>query len=277
MVKKYNIQIIRALSFIVIFVLINSYTYAGWVITEESSDSFGNRSIQTTFIQNNIIRYETPSSIAIIDLNNKIITIVFSQYKVYWSGTSEDLKLSIISMYDKQLESMLVGLPEYEKIELDSIYFKIRQQLLDSNNFISAKDISIIKTTNKQDINGYGATKYNIVVDSILVESVWHTTEVKPYNDIDISDMVSFTRQLNQISGKASTAQSADYLNLLKTGMLLKSTEILPDSNKFETIVTNIREVDIVSDFFLPPKNYLKVALQDVLNLIPDEDSENID
>ncbi len=277
MVKKYNIQIIRALSFIVIFVLIHSYTYAGWVITEESSDSFGNRSIQTTFIQNNVIRYETPSSIAIIDLNNKIITIVFSQYKVYWSGTSEDLKLSIISMYDKQLESMLVGLPEYERIELDSIYFKIRQQLLDSSNFISTKNISIIKTANKQDINGYSATKYNIVVDSVLVESVWHTTEVKPYNDIDISDMVSFTRQLNQISGKASTAQSVDYLNLLKTGMLLKSTEILPDSNKFETIVTNIREVDIVSDFFLPPKNYLKVALQDVLNLIPEEDSENID
>ncbi len=89
--------------------------------------------------------------------------------------------------------------------------------------------------------------------------------------------MVSFTKQLNQISGKASTAQSVDYLNLLKTGMLLKSTEILPDSNKFETIVTNIREVDIVSDFFLPPKNYLKVALQDVLNLIPEENSENID
>lgn len=257
------------LRFLIIFVLLHGVAYAGWVITEESTDSFGNRLIQTIFIQDNLIRHETPSSIAIIDLNNKTITIVFSQHRVYWSGTALDLKLSTIDVYDRQLEKMLAGLPDYKRKELDSIYFEIKQQMLDSSDYVADREITVVETDEKQEMLGYNAVKYKILVDGVVRETVWHTTGVKPYNDIDINSMMTFMRQLNQGTGRI--AQTTEYLNLLKRGMLLKSIEMLPDSNKYETTVTNIREINIVPDFFLPPKNYRKASLPDILNLMPVE------
>lgn len=267
----------RALRFLMLFLLFPGGAYAGWVITEESTDSYGNRLIQTTFIQNNLIRHETPSSIAIIDLNNKTITIIFSQYRVYWSGTTYDLKLNTIEVYDKQLEQMLVGLPDYKRKEMDSIYLRIKQQMLDSNDYAISQEIKVVETDIKQEILGYNTVKYNILVDSIIRESIWHTTDVKPYNDIDIDNMISFMRQLNQGSGQGSIAQTKEYLNLLRNGMLLKSIELLPNSNKYETVVTNIREINIAPDFFLPPKNYRKAALSDILNLMPDENEDELE
>ena len=264
----------RPLLFLILFLLMQGSSVAGWLISEESTDSFGNRLVQTTFIQNNLIRYETPSSIAIVDLNNKIITMIFSQYKVYWSGTTNDLRLNTIAIFDSQLEQMLIGIPEYKRKELDSIYLEIRQQLLDSSIYITDQNIAVIETDVKQNLLGYNAVKYNIVVDSTLIESIWHTTEVKPYDDIDIGNMISFMHQLNQGTGKGNISHTKEYLELLRSGMLLKSIEFSPDSNNYQTIVTNIREVEIVPDFFLPPKNYRKAALSDILNLMPQETND---
>ena len=78
MSKIATFRIIQSLIFILVF---NFMAQAGWVITEESTDSYGNKMIQTIFIQDNFVRYETPSSIAIIDLEKKQITLVFPQYQ----------------------------------------------------------------------------------------------------------------------------------------------------------------------------------------------------
>jgi len=261
----------------ILVLLVQEVTYGGWVITEKSNNGLGNTSIQTTFIQNNVIRYETPTSIVIINLNTKLITMVFSEYKVYWSGTSNELKLSTVSIYDMQFEKMLAGLPPREQKELDSVYNNLRQQMLDSADYVNDKNISIIKTDEVQKIYGYASQKYNILVDSVLIESIWHTSEVKPYDDISIGDMISFMQQVNQTPGKVSIAQTKEYLELLKTGMLLKSIEFSANSNKVETTVTNIREIDIVYDFFLPPANYAKVSLYDALYLMPEQDFNDAD
>jgi len=265
----------RVIGIVILIFLLKGVTYGGWVITEESNNGIGNMTLQTTFIQNNVIRYETPTSIVIINLNTKLITMVFSQYRVYWSGTSNELKLSKISIYDMQLEKMLAGLPRREQEDIDSIYGVIRQQMLDSTKNISVEGILIEKTDETQEIFGYSTQKYNILVDSILIESVWHTTEVRPYSNIEIGDMVLFMQQVNQTPGKVSIAQSHGYLDLLKMGMLLKSVEYLPNNNKVETTVTNIREIDLVNDFFLPPSNYAKVSLFDVLYLLPEKEINN--
>jgi len=259
----------RVILFLLLLALLPVGLFAGWVITEESTDPFGNRLIQTTFIQNNLIRHETPTSIAIIDLDNKIITMVFTQYRVYWSGSSDELMQNTMEIYDNQMESMIVGLPETQRKELDSIYNSIKDQMLDSTDFAANQNISVVETDLAQEILGYIAVKYNIIKDSTVIESVWHTTEVQPYNDIDIDNMISFMRQLNQGSVQGNISQTTEYLNLLRRGMLLKSVEFFPDSSKFETTVTNIREINIALDFFLPPDNYRKAELADILNLIP--------
>ncbi len=259
------------LKVLVFFLLIPGYSYAGWVIVEDSRDSYGNSLIQTTFIQDNMIRFETPSTIAIIDLNNKIITMIFSQYRVYWSGTTNDLRMNTLAIFDSELEQILIGLPEYKRKEIDSIYSSIKQQILDSTNYTTDERIMVIETDVVDTLLGYNVVMYNILKDSTIRESFWYTTEVQPYNDIDIGDMISFMNQINQGSRPGSVSNTREYLDLLKNGIMLKSVELLYDTNKYETIVTNIREVNIVSDFFLPPPNYREAELSDILNLMPEE------
>ncbi len=261
----------NVLKILIFFLLIPGSSYAGWVIVEDSRDSYGNSLIQTTFIQDNMIRFETPSSIAIIDLNNKIITMIFSQYRVYWSGTTNDLRMNTLAIFDSELEQILIGLPEYKRKEIDSIYSSIKQQILDSTNYTTDERIVIAETDVVDTLLGYKTVMYNILVDSTIRESIWYTTEIQPYNDVDIGDMMSFMNQVNQGSRPGSVSNTREYLDLLKNGMLLKSAEFLYDTNKYETIVTNIREADIALEFFLPPTNYREAELSDILNLIPEE------
>ncbi|MAE07911.1 MAG: hypothetical protein CL661_04030 [Bacteroidetes bacterium] len=258
------------LRFLILLLLIHGSTFAGWVINEESTDLHGNKLIQTIYIQDNLIRYETPSSIAIIDLNNNFITIVFSQYKVFWTGTIDELKASSLETYKKQKEEILAVLPPSERNELDSIYLEIEKQMLDTTNHVQSNNYELVETNDKLEILGYNTTKYNILTDSIVIESIWHTTEIQPYNDVNLHRMMVFMKQLNSTSSSGIITQIDEYFNLLKSGILLKSVEFLPDGNRYEANVTNIREVNIVSDFFLPPRNYRKTALSDILDLMPE-------
>ena len=275
MIQKSSIIAFHAL---VLFIVLPFVVNAGWVITEESTDVHGNRMIQTTFIQNNFIRHETQSSIAIIDFKKKIITLVFSQYKVFWSGTIQQLKENSISAYDKQMEEMLIGLSPADRIELDSIYNDIRTQLLDTNRVVN-NNIAVFETSENEKILEYNARRYDIKYDTIIIESIWHTTEVKPYNDVDVNYMISFMKQLNPISGQGSISYTDEYIELLQNGILLKSIEYLPDSNQQLVRVTNIREINIIDDFFIPPPNYREASFSDILYLMPllEEEGKDFD
>ena len=168
----------------------------------------------------------------------------------------------------KQIEEMLIGLPPDAKKELDSIYTDIKRQMLDTT-YQELKNIKVIETLEKEEILGYNAVKYNIEVDSNVVESVWHTTDIKPYGDIDIDYMISFMKQLNPISGQGSISQTEEYLNLLRSGMLLKSIEYYSSTKQQEVRVSNIREIDIIPEFFKPPENYRESSFSDILYLMP--------
>lgn len=242
---------------------------AGWVITEERTDSYGNKAVQTTFIQDNLIRHETQQSIAIIDLDKKLITIVFSQYKLYWKGTTQELKESTLDAYERQMESLRIGLNESAKMEFDSIYNNIKNQLLDTTSRFPDLRVEVLETEVEEEIMGYNCKKYNVLIDSVLTESIWHTDEVLPYGDINLKSMISFMNQLTPNSGKGSLNQTNEYLDLMKSGVMLKSVEYSGNNTAYEVKVTNLREVTIVRDFFEPPPSYRSASFGDILNLIP--------
>lgn len=252
-----------------VVLMISQYNvFAGWVITEKSKDAFGNTNIQTTFIEGNHIRHETVSSLAIIDLAKKEITIIFSQYRVYWKGSISDLKKSTVEAYDKQMEELVAGLPKSVTNELDSIYLSIREQMLDTTLQFNDTSIDVEETNVFDTILGYQCKKYNIIVDSIISESIWHTGDVKPYSEINIKNMIAFMKQMKSISG-GDVSHSTKYIDLLKDGLLLKSMEYVDDT-VFQTVeVTNIREVSIPPDFFSPPQGYRETSFSDILNLMP--------
>ena len=241
--------------------------FAGWVITEKSVDGFKNESICTVFIQNNVIRYESPMSIAIVNFNTKLITIVFSQYKAYWQGTLSELKANSILAYDMQLEKLLAGLPKHEQIELDSIYQNIKAQLLDTTNYYNDKNISIKQTDDNLQILGYNTIKYGVYKDSVFLEDIWHTTQITPFSDINKREILLYMRQISNIQGFSEILQHNVFFNPMESGMILKSVKHSSLNIINSTEVIEILNIDINPYFFNAPKNYQSISLNDVLFL----------
>lgn len=265
---------LKSLFSIILIIFSSHCMLAGWVITEESTDLYGNKAIQTTFIQDNLIRHETQQSIAIIDLEKKLITIVFAQFKLYWQGTAKELKESSLEALEKQMEQMLLSLPPSSRSEFDSIYSEVKNQIMDTTSDMLNRDVQVLTTEIEEEVFGYGCLKYNILIDSVLTESIWHTSEIQPYSDINLKDMISFMNQLSPGGGKGNVNQSEKYIDLMKSGIILKSEEFINDKSQYVTVVTNIRETRIVPDFFAPPVNYRPASFVDILNLMPVSDED---
>lgn len=267
---------IKMLCVTVLLVVISLNAIGGWVITEESTDKFNNKQIQTIFIEGNRIRHETPTSIAIIDLDSSKITMIFSQYKVYWKGTTEELRLSSVEAYDAQFENLLAGIPEYKRKELDSVYKEIRGQLLDTEHEKSDYEIIISQTDKKDTIHDFLVDEYEIFHDSSLVEIMLHTSDISPYKDIDVEKMIGFMTQLNALTAQGTLTSSDEYNKFMRNGLIMKSAEYINGEIAYNTIVTNVREVNIRRDFFEPPHNYRPAMLRDIFNMIPiNEDADN--
>ncbi len=245
---------------------------AGWVISEVSSDKYDNKQYQTTFIQNNMIRFETQSSVAIIDLKTGNITLLFGLYRLYWQGSIKEFKESTLEIYEQKLHNIIMTAPPSQKIIAQDIIAELRKQYetndVDTINNISLK---IIKTNIIDTISGFKSIKYNIVVDSSFVESIWITDSINPYSDIDIESMISFTKELNPGKNGNSIEGSNEYLNIIKQGLATKSEEITPEGN-ITTIVSGVIETNINPELFLPPPNYRKAQLAEIM-LITDKSS----
>lgn len=258
--------------FLLFIGLSSNQLVAGWVISEVSSDKYDNKQYQTTFIQNNMIRFETQSSVAIIDLKTGNITLLFGLYRLYWQGSIKEFKESTLEIYEQKLHNIIMTAPPSQKIIAQDIIAELRKQYetndVDTINNISLK---IIKTNIIDTISGFKSIKYNIVVDSSFVESIWITDSINPYSDIDIESMISFTKELNPGKNGNSIEGSNEYLNIIKQGLATKSEEITPEGN-ITTIVSGVIETNINPELFLPPPNYRKAQLAEIM-LITDKSS----
>ncbi len=101
--------------FLFLFLTLTQSVKAGWVITEQSNDSFGNKTFNTLFIQDSIIRTDKPTSISMINFNQNRITLIFAQYRSYWQGTTEELRKTTVHMTEEQMTKLLAYAPEQKK------------------------------------------------------------------------------------------------------------------------------------------------------------------
>jgi len=239
---------------------------AGWVISEVSEDNYGNKSYQTTFIQNNIVRFETQSSIAIINLKTSIITIIFSNHKLYWEGSIADFKKSTMEVFEQKLQNIVATAPPEQK----EIAKELIQQIKDDNNAnkdslqLKAK-INIKYSGIQENIAGFNSKKYEIYTADSLVEYIWVTDSLKPYKDIDLESMISFTNQLKPSNVNATVEGTDQYLNLIKNGLAVKSSRKLGRYEQLTTTVTSVLQTDINIDFFAPPPTYRKAKLIEIM------------
>ncbi len=239
----------------------------GWVISEQISDNFGNTSFQTTFIQQNHIRFEGASAITILQLEKRLITIIFPTIRAYWQGTPQELTLSMIEAYDSQVQTLVLSLPLDQQSEFQSMYDSIKMKMLHADTTHIASGIGLNRTDSLLDIGEHKAREYHIVRDTIVVEKIWITQELKPYEEIDIQQFIRLSNQINPYSHKGITLNTDEYLELLSNGLILKSIKVGPIGDYIITQVNSIKEINIPADFFYPPSNYRKISLAHAFEL----------
>lgn len=263
--------------FIIILIIgfISNQAIAGWVISEVSSDKFGNKQYQTTFIQNNMIRFETESSVAIINLKTGNITLLFGVYRLYWQGSIKEFKESTLAVFEQKLNNIILTAEPSQKYAAQDLITKLREQYKTADIDTSANfSLKIIKTNIEENIAGFNAVKYNISVDGIIAESIWITDSINPYKEIDIESMISFTNQLKPVKSEKSIEGSSVYLNLIKKGLAVKSQESNPRGGLFTTEVSKVIETNINFELFLPPPNYRKAPLAEIMLITDKTDSQ---
>ncbi len=241
---------------------------AGWVISNETSDHFGNKSYQTIFIEGNLMRFETPSSISIFNLDDQIITLIFAQHQAYWQGTAVQLREEIFDIADRQMQELIQHAPPQQQDTLRKMY-KIakmkRQSTMNDTLPTSLPDVSIIKTNHTETILGYPTRKYQVNVDSVLVEELWVTNAVNPYSRLNLKAMVKLISAMDPVSGNAFSTKSFKYDSLLYHGLVLKKIRFLPNGDKQLSVVKSIRKVNINETIFEIPANYMETKIQEVM------------
>jgi len=260
-------RIVLIFVLIIIIGITSNTALAGWVISEVSYDKFGNRQFQTTFIQNNLIRYETESSVAIINLNSGEITLLFGMYKLYWQGSIEEFKKGTLEVFEKKLLKMIeTAEPDQREVAIDLIA-EMRKGLVakEMDTISDNLNLTIIRTDIIENIAGFNAFKYNIAIEDSVVESIWITDSINPYIDIDIESMISFTNELKPNKDRNDIDGSSEYLKLINKGLAVKSQERNPHGGYYTTEITHIIETQINDEIFQYPPNYRKALLTEIM------------
>jgi len=259
---------------IIIFSLIAKTAFSGWVISEVSSDKFGNKQYQTTFIQDKLIRYETESSVAIIDLETENIILLFGASKLYWEGSIEDFKKETFDVFEQKLQNIIQTADPAQREMARELIAEMKKDTIQSNaDSLAAIELKINKTNITENIAGFDAEKYEIFIADSLSQYVWVTDSISPYSNINIESMVSFTRQLSPHESMNSIEGSVDYLNLVNKGLAVKSQEKNPLGGFFTTEVSGVIKTNINLELFAAPPSYRKAQLTEIM-MIHDENSE---
>ncbi len=241
---------------------------AGWVIMEQTKTNFGPRSFQTTFIQNNKIRFETETSVAILDLNTKRVMMIFPQYKAYWAGSAEQFRESTMEAFDKHMQEVVASAPDKDKELYRKLYDDFKKQWKEQKNDTLMPDVRIHPTGKTDTLLTYPAEEYQVVVNDSVREFLWITKQINPYDEIDYKKMATFTQSLNPFDTEAKVTVSKAYLELISRGMLLKSVE-QHGPMKRTTEVTMIKHVDFDEDIFEAPPGYRKADIDEIMQMTP--------
>jgi hypothetical protein len=240
---------------------------AGWYITEQSHDRFGNQSYNATFIRDSIIRFDRPTSISIINFNTKTITLIFAQHRAYWQGTAAGLNRITTGMARQQLSKLLAYAPEQQKSQIKKAIEAFNNNQAKPDSLRAYSRILVTATGKTDTILGYPANQYEIRIDSILKQQIWVTPKIKPYPDTIIDKIISFSKAMSPFALENSLSHSPEYMQLLHSGYILKSVNFTSDGNRIVTTVTRIKKTKIPDALFQIPPGYVKSSLENIMIL----------
>ncbi|MCE1202671.1 MAG: DUF4412 domain-containing protein [Bacteroidia bacterium] len=240
----------------------------GWLIVEQKSDRFGNFGMQSTIISGQKVRIEHQTSTFIFNLDSNQTTIILPRQKVYWRGHHDSLGEALYRQLDIQISLMIAQLPEKERDkaseEMQFLTALMRSHQPDS---LLPDHFRIVATDSVTRILNYQCRKYLFSVDSLVVEEIWMTSELKPWDQIDLRRLNQMMRLFNKPNLYSAYRVSDEWLSMLGKGLLMRSVAINSFGNSVME-VSAVRQTNVREEIFLPPDDYRKAGIEELLNIL---------
>lgn len=240
----------------------------GWLIVEQKSDRFGNFGMQSTIISGQRIRIEHQTSTFIFDLESNQTTVVLPQQKVFWSGHHDSLGEALYRQLDIQIGLMIAQLPEKERDkasqEIQTLHAIMRSQRPDS---LLPDHFRIVAIDSLKQILNFNCSKYLFMVDSITIEEIWVTDNIKPWEHIDLRRLNHMMRLFSKPNLYSAYRVSDEWLAMLGNGLLMRSVAITSlGSSVME--VSAVKQINVREEVFLPPSDYRRAGIEEMLNIL---------
>lgn len=245
---------IAGITVVMLFVmLIPSWVFAGYEITQSSSSMHGSTQSKT-FLSKNKYKTENGSEQMIINFATNRVIVANEKEKTYWEGTPEEY---IKAMQDLQASSMkrmndvLKKMPEAE-----------RKQIMEMHGLGATQGpvkVSVQKTGQTQEIAGYKAEKFIVNANGKPFEELWLAKGFKISSEINSEKLLAFNAKLRKTKmGGATEGEvgiSKAYIDLFKSGYPVKQVF----QNNVTATVDSIKKTAIPDSLFAVPPGYKKV------------------
>jgi hypothetical protein len=245
---------------------------SGWFVVEQQEDRFGNYSSQSVFIQDQRLRIENEASVFIIELDSVQLTLIFPVQQIYWKGSPLQLREALLARLKQQIEEIIARLPEHSRTEADSS-FSNELRLLEAgySDSTSTANFTIEKTNDFDTIVGYAAQKHNIYLDSILLETIWTSTEINPYSGINRELLSEMTGIFSPPSRVAAHRETKLYQQFTKEILVMRSLIPTP-LGESTTEIKQIKAIPVPDVFFRPPPGYKNARIEEIIAITMDQE-----
>ncbi|MER3447069.1 MAG: hypothetical protein C4291_09590 [Candidatus Dadabacteria bacterium] len=253
-----------------LFILFSGSAHAGWIIDQAihsaSPQEPTNRRVSSTnYFSRNRFKAVQDGSILIINYNTDRIFVSDRYRKLYWSGTIDEYINGIrdyMAQAKRQMEESMKDMPSEQRRAIE-------EEMRESGGPIGSGHVRIEKTSDRQTIAGYRATKYIVYLGENSYQEIWISEDLDISKDMDMKKIEDFQNRINRTVGSvyskgANVEESSEYQSLFEKGYPLKIVHVV-GQNRGVIEVTDVKETGIPDREFEVPESYTRTTLQEII------------
>lgn len=241
----------------------SSALQAGWEIVYRINDPEGWINYNVMLIEDNTLKYTAGGGSYIFNSDNGDFTFIVDDNQSYWTGNITEFRPALDAAMITIIDEILVKLPEsqheiYNQFlnELTLMYSSPTSEIVDSVK------VDIKNTGLNEEIVGFEAIKFEVIVDDQTVESVWISMGLDVSSDLEPEKIVIVMNQVEpNIENNIIYKYSDAYLELFNSGFALKS-EIT--EGEIATVI-KVEQREIKVDEFSIPENYTLITATELM------------
>jgi hypothetical protein len=244
-------KLLRLLLTFLILPLFSMYSMAGWILTGKNIDAEGTAIPIRIFIEKHQVKVERPDYIAQFNMKTQRIILVDPVKLTYYQGSLNNYMEEVKAFKREALKEATVDLQDGQansnvKSYLDQIerFFEIPK--------VSPGSVVIKKTDVVFKMVGWQTEKYEVSLNGLLKEQVWIATGMQAGEGFDWTLYFRFLKAAGLEDQSLNYMNTAEYLDLLKTGFPLRKM-VKASGSQTEFQVNRLEEKTIPDYEFYTP------------------------